>query len=180
MRYSRPYSIKNFFNQTQKTSALQYVYQRTKILIQVNCILHKALPEKLRPFCTAANFRQGTLVIETANAHCLMFLRYEKSNLLTAVREKILPSLISICIRINPILATKSVKSYPDHKNFRTDISNTKVRPLSQESANTLRIVAKQSPDKLKYALERLALCTRDRGKRIYDKRPLTSMQKED
>ncbi|VFP84318.1 Dna[CI] antecedent, DciA family protein [Candidatus Erwinia haradaeae] len=166
MRHGRPHLINDFFNQVQKKSVLQHVYKHATMLIQVNYVLHEMLPETIRPFCSAANFRQGTLVIETAHANSLMFLRCEQSNLLAAVQENILPSLREIDIRINPVMASKiGVQCGQVTSSFHADITHIPLRLLSQESANNLRIVASQSSNKLKYTLERLASCASGRKK---------------
>jgi len=102
MRDSRPQSIESFFDMAQDQSVLQNVQQRAIALNKLNRAVQGIIPVQLHPWCRVANFRQGILVIETANASWLMRLRYEQSSLLSALRAQILPSLTSIDIRINP------------------------------------------------------------------------------
>ncbi|VFP79851.1 DUF721 domain-containing protein [Candidatus Erwinia haradaeae] len=167
MRYSHPKLIKNCFNQTQEKGVLQYIYQHTKFLIKVNHLLYETLPETLRPFCNVANFRKGVLIIETANANCLMFLRYEQSNLLTVFQEKVLPSLRSIYMRINPVIAAKNINHFSEHSFNLTERTQIICKPLSKESANLLRIIAQQSPNTLRDILERIASFADDKNQSI-------------
>jgi len=157
MRDSRPQSIENFFDQAQDKSTLQYVQQRATALHKLNRAVKSILPAQLHPWCRVANFRQGILVIETANASWLMRLRYEQSNLLSALRAQILPSLTSIDIRINPSLAAKGGKIAQENSTQTKEAEKPPVRQLSEQSAELLRSVASQSPEKLKKILERLA-----------------------
>lgn len=157
MRDSRPQSIENFFDQAQDKSTLQYVQQRATALNKLNRAVKSILPAQLHPWCRVANFRQGILVIEIANASWLMRLRYEQSSLLSALRAQILPSLTSIDIRINPSLAAKGGKIAQENSTQTKESEKPPVRQLSEQSAELLRSVASQSPEKLKKILERLA-----------------------
>ncbi|WP_455812569.1 DUF721 domain-containing protein [Pseudomonas graminis] len=157
MRDSRPQSIESFFDMAQDQSVLQNVQQRAIALNKLNRAVQGVIPAQLHPWCRVANFRQGILVIETANASWLMRLRYEQSSLLSALRAQILPSLTSIDIRINPSLAAKGQESVQERSNQARDAEKPPLRQISEQSAEILRSVASQSPEKLKKILERLA-----------------------
>ncbi|MEJ4046372.1 DUF721 domain-containing protein [Erwinia sp. SLM-02] len=157
MRDSRPQSIESYFDQAQDKSMLQNIQQRAIALNKLNRAVQGVIPAQLHPWCRVANFRQGVLVIETANASWLMRLRYEQSSLLSALRAQILPSLTSIDIRINPSLAAKGHESVQESSNQVQKAEKPPVRQLSEHSAEILRSVASQSPEKLKKILERLA-----------------------
>jgi len=157
MRDSRPQSIENFFDQAQEKSTLQHVQQRAIVLNKLNRAVQGILPAPLRPWCRVANFRQGILVIETANASWLMRLRYEQPAMLSALRAQILPSLTSIDIRINPSLAAKGHETVQESSVQAKEAEKAPLRQLSEQSAESLRSVASQSPEKLKKILERLA-----------------------
>jgi len=157
MRDSRPQSIENFFDQAQEKSTLQHVQQRAIVLNKLNRAVQGILPAPLRPWCRVANFRQGILVIETANASWLMRLRYEQPAMLSALRAQILPSLTSIDIRINPSLAAKGQETVQESSVQAKEAEKAPLRQLSEQSAESLRSVASQSPEKLKKILERLA-----------------------
>ncbi|CCG88285.1 DUF721 domain-containing protein [Erwinia piriflorinigrans] len=157
MRDSRPQSIESFFDQAQEQSVLQHVQQRAIALNKLNRAVQGVIPSQLHPWCRVANFRQGILVIETANASWLMRLRYEQSSLLSALRAQILPSLTSIDIRINPSLAAKGQETVQENSSRTSETEKAPLRQLSEESAEVLRGVASQSPEKLKKILERLA-----------------------
>ncbi|ROR05157.1 DUF721 domain-containing protein [Erwinia sp. JUb26] len=157
MRDSRPQSIESYFDQAQDKSMLQNIQQRAIALNKLNRAVQGVIPAQLHPWCRVANFRQGILVIETANASWLMRLRYEQSSLLSALRAQILPSLTSIDIRINPSLAVKGHESVQESSIQKLKAEQPPIRQLSEHSAEILRSVANQSPEKLKKILERLA-----------------------
>ncbi|SMG48001.1 DciA family protein [Cedecea neteri] len=157
MRDSRPQSLENLFDEAGQESMLQNVQQRAVALLRLNRAVKGILPAPLHPWCRVANFRQGILVLETANASWLMRLRYEQATLLSALRAQILPSLTSIDIRINPSLAVKGQDSVQENTT-QTGTEKYEVnRQLSKESAEALREVAKRSPEKLRATIERLA-----------------------
>ncbi|KQN58113.1 DUF721 domain-containing protein [Erwinia sp. Leaf53] len=157
MRDSRPQSIENFFDQASERSTLQQVQQRAIVLNKLNRAVQGVLPAQLHPWCRVANFRQGILVIETANASWLMRLRYEQSSLLSALRAQILPSLTAIDIRINPSLASKGLKTVQENSAQAATEEKPVLRKMTEQSAESLRAVASNSPEKLKKILERLA-----------------------
>lgn len=160
MRDSRPQLLDILFDDASATEKgpLHNVQQRATALLKLNRAVKGLLPAQLHPWCRVANFRQGILVLETANASWMMRLRYEQPALLSALRAQILPSLSSIDIRINPSLMAKAdalvqnaAKTAPDA------VDTTKMRHLSQQSADELRGLASRSPERLRKALERLA-----------------------
>ncbi|AIR65225.1 DUF721 domain-containing protein [Cedecea neteri] len=157
MRDSRPQSLENLFDDAGQESMLQNVQQRAVALLRLNRAVKGILPAPLHPWCRVANFRQGILVLETANASWLMRLRYEQATLLSALRAQILPSLTSIDIRINPSLAVKG-QEFVQENATQTGTEKYEVnRQLSKQSAEVLREVAKRSPEKLRATIERLA-----------------------
>ncbi|MBU4681883.1 DUF721 domain-containing protein [Cedecea davisae] len=157
MRDSRPQSLENLFDDAGQESMLQNVQQRAVALLRLNRAVKGILPAPLHPWCRVANFRQGILVLETANASWLMRLRYEQATLLSALRAQILPSLTSIDIRINPLLAVKG-QEIVQQNTTQTGTEKYEVnRQLSEQSAEALREVAKRSPEKLRATIERLA-----------------------
>lgn len=157
MRDSRPQSLEILFDEAGAQSVLQNVQQRATALLRLNRAVRGILPAQLHPWCRVANFRQGVLVIETANASWLMRLRYEQSTLLSALRAQILPSLTSIDIRINPSLAAIGNDSVQENSIQMPNGQFEVNRELSEQSAEALREVAKRSPEKLRAAIERLA-----------------------
>ena len=92
------------------------------------------------------------LILEVSSASWLTRLKYEQSNLLSGIRQKILPSLSSIQYKINPTIATNYSQSVIlSDKNVK--ISNV----ISKQTAIYLNAVAEQAPDKLKKQLIKLA-----------------------
>ncbi|KGT88360.1 hypothetical protein NG99_21640 [Erwinia typographi] len=157
MRDSRPQSIENLFEATEGQGVLQSIQQRAIALNRLNLAVQGVLPAQMHPWCRVANFRQGILVLETANASWMMRLRYEQSSLLSALRAQILPSLTAIDITINPSLAAKGQESVQKNGSRSEVEENSPGRQLSEQSAEILRGVASRSPEKLKRIIERLA-----------------------
>jgi len=161
MRDSRPQSIDILLGSvtTPEQNSLQHIQQRAVVLLKLNRAVAGILPAPLQPWCRVANFRQGVLILETANANWMMMLRYEQSRLLSALRAQILPSLSSIDIRINPTLATKGHQITQNHGEPLSSGGQAegKKRKLSQQSGEAIRHLAARSPEKLKKMLERLA-----------------------
>ena len=159
--HSRPQSIDILLGSlaAPEKNSLQHIQQRAVALLKLNRAVAGLLPAPLQPWCRVANFRQGVLILETANASWMMRLRYEQSRLLSALRAQILPSLSSIDIRINPTLATKG---YQATRNSGSGLKNGeqtegKQRRLSRQSGESIRLLAARSPEKLQKLLERLA-----------------------
>ncbi|AGB81069.1 Zn-ribbon-containing, possibly RNA-binding protein and truncated derivatives [Serratia rubidaea] len=160
MRDSRPQLLDVLFSESSSADKgpLHNVQQRAAALLKLNRAVRGLLPAQLHPWCRVANFRQGVLVLETANASWMMRLRYEQPSLLSALRAQILPSLSSIDIRINPALMVKGGNQQQNSLQKTTDEpAAAPMRQLSEESAEQLRGVASRSPEKLRKTLERLA-----------------------
>ena len=163
MRDSRPQLLDALFDDalTAGKGPLHNIQQRAIALLKLNRAVKSLLPAQLHPWCRVANFRQGILVLETANASWMMRLRYEQPGLLSALRAQILPSLSSIDIRINPALMAKGSNQL---QGVAKMTENAPLRHLSQESADELRGLAARSPEKLRETLERLASLAGERA----------------
>jgi len=161
MRNSRPQSIDILFNviATPERHTLKQIQERAIALLKLNQAVAALLPAPMQPWCRVANFRQGVLVLEAANASWMMRLRYEQSRILSALRAQILPSLSSIDIRINPTLATKGQLITQNSGEARKKNQGEEInkRRLSPQSAEAIRHLAARSPEKLQKLLERLA-----------------------
>ncbi|UJR55790.1 DUF721 domain-containing protein [Dickeya zeae] len=160
MRDNRPQSLESFFDGASQTGSgpLHDIQQRALALLKLNRAVHALLPTALRPYCRVANYRHGLLVLETASANWLMRLRYEQPALLSALRAQILPSLAAIDIRINPVLAAKIHENEKTPAIASTDTTtSTTTRILSAQSAEILKGLAEQSPERLQKILKRLA-----------------------
>ena len=167
MRDSRPQLLDVLFDDATaaEKGPLHNVQQRALALLKLNRAVRGLLPAQLHPWCRVANFRQGVLVLETANASWMMRLRYEQPNLLSALRAQILPSLSSIDIRINPALMAKGNSQVQNAaKTTENEQPSAPLRHLSQESADELRGLAARSPEKLRKILERLASLAGERA----------------
>ncbi|WON77693.1 DUF721 domain-containing protein [Serratia sp. UGAL515B_01] len=164
MRDSRPQLLDVLFDDASAADKgpLHNVQQRAVALLKLNRAVKGLLPAQLHPWCRVANFRQGILVLETANASWMMRLRYEQPSLLSALRAQILPSLSSIDIRINPALMAKGNSQVQSTTKMAEN--EQKSVPLSQQSADSLRGLAARSPEKLRMILERLAALAGERA----------------
>jgi hypothetical protein len=167
MRDSRPQLLDILFDDASaaEKGPLHNVQQRAVALLKLNRAVRGLLPAQLHPWCRVANFRQGVLVLETANASWMMRLRYEQPSLLSALRAQILPSLSSIDIRINPALMAKGNNQVQNAAQTAENAQpSAPLRHLSQESADALRGLAARSPEKLRKILERLASLAGERA----------------
>ncbi|WWP00051.1 MAG: DciA family protein [Candidatus Dasytiphilus stammeri] len=147
MRFSSPHTIEKIFHNANDQSILQFLKKKSLQLINLDYALKEELPLHFHPWCRVANLRQHILIIETANAHWLTYLRYQQPILLSLLQAKILPTLVEINIVINPSIIPSISKPSTNNNN----------RTISKKSAIILRKVARQSPDNIKSILERLA-----------------------
>lgn len=164
MRDSRPQSIEKLFDETQSSGSLQQIQQRAMALNKLNKAVRALLPSQLHPWVRVANYRQGILVLEVANASWMMRLRYEQPALLSALRAQIIPSLTAIDISINPSLAGKAARVEQENRTPGSSGQKNMGCQLSSDSAAALRSVAERSPEKLKKILERLASLAGESG----------------
>ncbi|WWO98767.1 MAG: DciA family protein [Candidatus Dasytiphilus stammeri] len=152
MRYSSPHTIENILKNANDHSMLQLVQKKAIELINLDYALKEELPLHFHPWCRVANLRQHILIIETANANWLTYLRYQQPILLSILQAKILPTLVGINVIINPSLGiTSNCYQNPSEQHIN------KNRTISKTSAIILRNVARKTPDNIRSILERLA-----------------------
>ena len=149
MRDNEPKVLTSLLSQG---ALLSKIKERSIALNQLSKVIDELLPTPLNQQYRIANYRQGVLILEVSSASWLTRLKYEQSNLLSGIRQKILPSLSSIQYKINPTIATNYSQSVIlSAKNVK--ISNV----ISKQTAIYLNAVAEQAPDKLKKQLIKLA-----------------------
>ncbi|OTQ72199.1 hypothetical protein B6D17_01705 [Gilliamella apis] len=149
MRGNEPKVLTSLLSQG---ALLSKIKDRTIALSQLTKIIDELLPPPLIQQYRVANYRQGVLILEVSSASWLTRLKYEQGNLLSGIRQKILPSLSSIQYKINPTIATNYSQSvFLSDKNVK--ISNV----ISKQTAIYLNAIAEQAPDKLKKQLIKLA-----------------------
>jgi hypothetical protein len=128
------------------------VQQKIIQLCQLNQVLQTLLPTPLPRWCRATHYRQGILVIETANASWLLRLRYEQVRLLSALRQQSLPALAAIEWVINPDFETSGHSAPSRHiKGAMT------CKPISLQSAQQLYLLAQRASPNLRTVLLKLA-----------------------
>ncbi|WP_318439777.1 DUF721 domain-containing protein [Photobacterium leiognathi] len=144
MRDHRPQTTGDILEET----GLNNIQQRAMALSQLN----KAVKQHVNgaEHCRVSNYRQGILIIETASAAWSMRLNYERHQLIMKLREKLLPKLQDIEIKVNPALA-----AIQDQK--QNKIPDIVQKPISDVAAQHLLATAATAPDKVKKRLERLA-----------------------
>ncbi|WP_318442006.1 DUF721 domain-containing protein [Photobacterium leiognathi] len=144
MRDHRPQTTGDILEET----GLNNIQQRAIALSQLN----KAVKQHVNcaEHCRVSNYRQGILIIETASAAWSMRLNYERHQLIMKLREKLLPKLQDIEIKVNPALAAIQEQK----QNKTPDIVQ---KPISDVAAQHLLATAATAPNKVKKRLERLA-----------------------
>lgn len=159
MRDSHPQALFDVLEESlAKTSnTLQTIQRNAKAILKLNRVVKSLLPAEIKPMCRVANYRNNIMVIEVANASWMTRLNYERTNLLSALRSSILPSLSSIDIRINPDLIRKSKQNSSLNKQSVNQKENRNQRQISTQTAEQLLRLAEKSPKGLKERLERLA-----------------------
>ncbi|MGF1725834.1 DUF721 domain-containing protein [Photobacterium nomapromontoriensis] len=152
MRDHRPQTPASLLDDSQISNIQQRAIALSK--------LDKAVKQHLAcaEHCRVSNYRQGVLIIETASAAWSMRLNYERNTLINKLREKLLPNLARIEIKVNPKLAAIAIK--PEEKT--PDIVR---KPISAKAAEYLLHTAQYAPDKIKSRLERIAALAEKRGK---------------
>ncbi|ATG16618.1 DUF721 domain-containing protein [Providencia alcalifaciens] len=159
MRDSHPQALFDVLEESlAKTSnTLQTIQRNAKAILKLNRVVKSLLPAEIKPMCRVANYRNNIMVIEVANASWMTRLNYERTNLLSALRSSILPSLSSIDIRINPDLIRKSKQNSSLNKQSVNQRENRNQRQISTQTAEQLLRLAEKSPKGLKERFERLA-----------------------
>lgn len=144
MRDHRPQTTGDILEET----GLNNIQQRAIALSQLN----KAVKQHVNgaEHCRVSNYRHGILIIETASAAWSMRLNYERHQLIMKLREKLLPKLQDIEIKVNPALAVIQEKK-------QNKIPDIVQKPISDVAAQHLLATAATAPDKVKKRLERLA-----------------------
>ena len=149
MRDNEPKVLTSLLSQG---ALLSKIKERTVALSQLTKVIDELLPTPLNQHYRVANYRQSVLILEVSSANWLTRIKYEQSNLISGIREKILPSLSSIQYKINPTIAT----NYSQSVNLSDN--NVKIENvLSKQTAIYLNVVAEKAPNKLKKQLIKLA-----------------------
>lgn len=116
-------------------------------------VINKLLTDDFLPgcddYCRVANLRGGTLVLEVASGAWLTRLQSMRINLLNQLRERLLPALISIEIKVNPQLFIANQVLKPNQ------------RKISPQTAQHLSALAEHAPAELAEKFLRLAKLAR-------------------
>ncbi|ARR50211.1 DUF721 domain-containing protein [Photobacterium damselae] len=145
MRDHRPQTAADLLDSNQLVGNIQ---ERALALSRLNDAVKAHL--NCAEHCRVSNYRQGILIIEIASAAWSMRLNYERNSLITKLREKLLPNLVDIQVKVNPNLAAVQVAKH----NKTPDIVQ---KPISDVAASHLLQAAEHASEKVKARLERLA-----------------------
>lgn len=134
---------------SQGSGKLAKIQQKAHHLQVINQLLTNDYLPGCDDYCRVANLRNGILVLEVASGAWLTRLQSMRINLLNQLRERVLPSLISIEIKVNPQLFVTDKEFKPNQ------------RKISAETAQHLSALAENAPTELAEKLLRLAKLAR-------------------
>ncbi|MFC0180416.1 DUF721 domain-containing protein [Thorsellia kenyensis] len=140
---------------------LHSIVQQSHALSQLSDALNTILPEEMRSHIRAANFNQGTLVLQISSAAWQLRLNYYREELIDKLRQSILPGLVSVTFKINPdILSWKQEKFKLNTYKLKAPIQFTldKPRKISPETGKILLTLSNEAPPKLSDALKKMAM----------------------
>lgn len=128
----------------QPESSLSVLYNKTRILKEIEKTLNESMPEAFQGFYRVANYHNGTLILFTPSAIYVTRMRYHQKRILSILKQHI-DGLSKISVKVRPpepILTPN--KPEP--------------RQLSQPIKNKLaQIAAETSHDELKKILLKMA-----------------------
>ncbi|WP_117235871.1 DUF721 domain-containing protein [Vibrio maerlii] len=122
--------------------------QHAKEILAINQTLTTILPNSVAAHCRAANLSGGNLTIEVSAASIKMKIDYDRLNILSQLRMKGYPRLISLEVKINPSL----------YQSYEKEEKKKKKRPpISQPAADALMTLSDIATPKIRERLERIA-----------------------
>ncbi len=126
--------------------SLQAVLAHTQHLETLNRVLRDCLPAPLNQHCQVANLRNNILILHADSSAWALKLRYNNRTLLQQLRQKGLPALNSLEVKVRP---RNLAIACPD---------KTRHAHMSKRTAQLLDGIAENIADiRLKTALQRLA-----------------------
>lgn len=157
-----PKQLSELLNQfTDSHPSLQSLINQSNALNNLGGVLKNILPPHVRPHVRAAHFKEGTLTLQISSAAWQLHLNYMREEIITTLRQSVLPNLVSINFNINPDILTLNNQSvelntFTLKKPIVLQLKNP--RKLSLETSKLLLELANNSSDdKLANALKKLA-----------------------
>lgn len=86
-----------------KKSSLSEIHHHYKLLSSLESYIKDYFPSAFSDSIQVANYKQNVLTIYVANAAILMRVKYQQSDLMSALRKDKLPGLSSIIFKVNPL-----------------------------------------------------------------------------
>lgn len=148
MRKSMPLAVNYVLDQTH---SLEEIVQKAILLARWERALKSFLAVNLHSVVRLANYRNQRFVIEVASGAWLTPLRQQQTEILTMLRQNILPELSGLDFIVNPDLYTKHVTEKETFPKLEAN------RRLSNISAVLIESLAKNCHDGLKDKLIKLA-----------------------
>lgn len=135
-----------------QSCGLPDIAEKAELLRQLNQQVKQIVAGHVAEQLKVANLRDGTLVIETTTSAWAARINFQKSALLTQLRQRTLPMLTAIDVKVNPALARTQPTSKVVH------------RQLSETAASHIQALAEHTEGRLGQKLKRLAaLASRSR-----------------
>lgn len=147
MRDNRPETTQNLL----KKKSIQHLHQHALELSRLNQLVSTLLPEATAKHCRVANYRNGILILECGSSAWVTRLNYDRLHILASLRRQLLPSLMTIEIKVNPKL------SVPDSVIKDKKTQNKDVVLLSSFAAESLLAIAENAPERIKKKLQQIA-----------------------
>ncbi len=147
MRDHRPQATQDLL----KKRSTQEIQERALEISSLNQELKTLLSEEMGKHCRVANYRANILILECGSSSWGARLKFERLNVMAALRRKRLPSLMTIEIKINPRISEEHFIAQNKKKNKKEPSG------LSPVAAECLLAIADQASDKLKKKLKSIA-----------------------
>ncbi len=127
------------------------IQKKATALARFNIILGDILPPESQQHCRVANYRQGSLVIETSSPSWKMRINYDRLRVISQFRQHGLPSLTNIEVVINPELG----RGINTINTIKKEVY--KERVISKVAASSILAVSEIATPKLKELMKKIA-----------------------
>ena len=146
-------SFKRVENIANKNSSLDKMLQRANNIMAYQETIRASLEVSCRPHCWLANYRNGTLYLQTDSSAWGTRLRMQQRSIIQQLKShRVFASLHSVKVLIQP--------------SYTVEVASRKAKPISTDNTKQLLETAEQTDDKaLKAALTHLAKTSRIRRK---------------
>lgn len=141
-----PETLSNLF--AKSTGGLARIAEKSQYLQTLNHYLGESVGDTIAQKCRVSNYEQGILTIETANSAFATRLNFMLGQILSNFREKVLPDLADINVKVVPS------QKFTKHSPIKAPVNTNHI---SEQAASYIIEAASHAPASLKKKLERLA-----------------------